>query len=57
MEQTRKSGSKPSHMWSNNFSTRLSRQPNGEGQSFQHMVLGKLASTCKKNEDPYLITD
>ena len=50
MEQKRELRNKYSHIWSNDFQTKVLRTSHGKGQSLQQMVLGKLDIHIQKNE-------
>lgn len=54
MEQNRETVSKSTHVWQINLSWRTQEYTIGEGQSFQQVVLGKLAAMHKtmKSEHP-----
>ena len=53
---TRQPRNKPSHMESNNFSTRVSSQFKGEREVFSTNGVGKTSICTTKNEGPRLIT-
>ena len=53
---TRQPRNKPSHMESNNFSTRVSSQFKGEREVFSTNGVGKTSICTAKNEGPRLIT-